>query len=115
LKKYGFEIFIIDICCFINRNKDIFFYLYIDDIIIIILTKTLIVQTKKELADIFKIKELDEFRYYLNCRIDCNRKKRFIYIFQRDFIIRSLEYTTNRLTETNKGIMKEYIVMLKYF
>ncbi len=59
-KKYGFEVFISNIYCFINRNRDIFFYLYIDNIIVVVLTKALIVQTKKELANVFKMKELDE-------------------------------------------------------
>ncbi len=43
LKKYGFETFVVDICCFINKDKSVFFYLYIDDIIVVNLTKALIV------------------------------------------------------------------------
>jgi len=37
------------------------------------------------------MKELDELYRYLDCRIDYNRKKCFIYISQEDFITRSLE------------------------
>jgi len=80
-KEYGFETFVLDICCFINRDKDIFLYLYIDDIIVAAPTKALIMQMKKKLVDIFEMKELGELRRYLDCRIDCNRKKRFTYIF----------------------------------
>ena len=42
-KEYGFETFVSDIYCFINKDKDIFIYLYIDDIIIAVLIKTLII------------------------------------------------------------------------
>ncbi len=42
-KEYNFETFVSDIYYFINRDKDIFFYLYIDDIIITAPTNTLIV------------------------------------------------------------------------
>ncbi len=90
-KKYDFEAFVSNIYCFINKDKSIFLYFYIDNIIMTAPTKALIVQTKKKLVKIFEIKELDELRYYLSCRIDCNRKERFIYISQRDFIIRNLE------------------------
>ena len=90
-KKYGFETFVSDIYCFKNRDKDIFFYLYIDDIIIATPTKALIAQTKKELVGVFEIKELDELRRYLGCRIDRNREERLIYISQEDFIAKSLE------------------------
>ncbi len=80
LKKYGFEVFISDIYCFIDKDKRIFLYLYIDDIIIAVLTKTLIVQTKKEFAGVFEMKKLDEFRRYFGYRIDRNREECFIYI-----------------------------------
>ncbi len=46
---------------------------------------------KKELTRVFEMKELDEFRRYFSCRIDRNRKERFIYIFQEDFIIKNLK------------------------
>ena len=42
-KEYGFEAFVSDICCFINRDKDIFFCLYVDDIIMVVSIKALIV------------------------------------------------------------------------
>jgi len=42
LKKYGFEAFISDICCFIDRDKGIFLYLYVDNIMIAAPTKALI-------------------------------------------------------------------------
>ncbi len=90
-KEYGFETFVLDICYFINRDKDIFLYLYIDDIIVIAPTNTLIIQTKKEFVGVFEMKELSEFYRYFGCRIDRNQEERFIYIFQGDFIIRSLK------------------------
>jgi len=71
-KKYSFEIFVSNICCFKNRDKGIFFYLYIDDIIIAAPIKALIAQTKKEFVRVFEMKELDELRRYLDCRIDRN-------------------------------------------
>ncbi len=80
LRKYNFEAFISDICCFIDKDKGIFLCLYVDDIMITAPTKTLIVQTKKELTGIFEMKELDKLRRYLGCRIDCNREERLIYI-----------------------------------
>ncbi len=91
MKKYGFKAFISDIYCFIDKNKRIFLYLYIDDIIIAALIKTLIAQTKKKFTKVFEMKELDKLRKYFGCRIDRNREECFIYISQRDFIIKSLE------------------------
>ncbi len=91
LRKYGFEAFISDICCFIDRDKGIFLCLYVDDIMIAAPTKALIAQTKKELAGVFEMKELGELRRYLGCRIDRNREERLIYISQGDFITKSLE------------------------
>jgi len=81
LKKYSFEVFISDIYCFIDKDKRIFLCFYIDNIIIAAPTKTLIVQTKKKLAKIFEIKELNELQRYLGYRIDRNREEHFIYIF----------------------------------
>ena len=80
VKEYSFEIFILDIYCFINRDKSIFLCFYIDDIMVVVPTKALIIQTKKEFAGVFEIKKLGEFYRYLGCWIDCNRKERFIYI-----------------------------------
>ena len=80
LEKYGFEAFVLDICCFINRDKGIFLCLYVDDIMVAAPTKALIAQTKKKLAGVFEMKELGELRRYLGCRIDYNREERFIYI-----------------------------------
>jgi len=91
LRKYGFEAFISDICCFIDRDKGIFLCLYVDDIMIAAPTKALIAQTKKELAKVFEMKELGELRRYLGCRIDCNQEEHFIYISQKDFITKSLK------------------------
>ncbi len=42
-KKYSFEAFVSDICCFINKDKDIFFCFYINDIIVAVPMKVLIV------------------------------------------------------------------------
>jgi len=41
-QKYSFEVFVLNIYYFINRNKSIFFCFYIDDIIVVVLTKMLI-------------------------------------------------------------------------
>ncbi len=91
LEKYGFETFVLDIYCFINKDKGVFLCLYVDDIIVAVLTKALIVQTKKKFVKVFEMKELDELYRYLNCWIDCNWKERFIYISQGDFVTKSLE------------------------
>ncbi len=91
LRKYSFEAFISNICCFIDKDKGIFLCLYIDNIMIIVFIKTLIAQTKKEFIGVFEMKELDELRRYLGCQIDRNREERFIYISQGDFITKSLE------------------------
>ncbi len=71
-KEYGFEAFVSNIYCFISRDKSIFLYLYVDNIIMVISIKALIAQIKKKFAGVFKIKELDEFYRYLDYRIDCN-------------------------------------------
>src|SRR6266699_572810 len=90
-EKYNFETFVSNICCFINRDKGIFFCLYVDDIIVAAPIKALIAQTKKKFIGVFEMKELGELRRYLGCRIDRNRKERFIYISQEDFVTKSLE------------------------
>ena len=43
LRKYSFEAFISNICCFIDKNKGIFLCFYIDDIIITASMKALII------------------------------------------------------------------------
>ncbi len=80
LEKYGFEAFVSNICYFINKDKDVFFYFYIDDIIVIAPTKALIAQTKKKLAGVFEMKKLGELCRYLSYWIDRNQEERFIYI-----------------------------------
>ncbi len=41
-KGYGFEVFVLNICYFINKDKSIFFCLYIDNIIVAVPIKMLI-------------------------------------------------------------------------
>jgi hypothetical protein len=86
----GFRAFQADQSLFIYKD-DIIIIIYVDDILLFGKDKQLVATAKKQLCDIYEIRDISNLDIYLGMKIHCDRIKRILRFNQTDYIRKILD------------------------